>query len=297
MKKKSTCGHLYSHKGFTLMEMLITVAIISILIAIAIPNFTAYLKKVKRQQVIANGRQAYMAARVLSIDKYDGTEPTKEEVVAVAGVQGEIVTMTFSQAGEVDATEDKPFRYKEDGITAKYANGKWTIEGDEGSGSGSGGDDSGSSGGTGSGGAGPVTLTDSKGNTYTIYPSAKWDDIKDTISTGGHITPGTVLGDETGGYVYYAWNNYLSDSNAANWTLEELAAAHSDRIFKLTESTKIWITDDMIMHSSGSKTWDSNNLPKIGDLYSSGGKIYVAGHNMNQWETNANGGAWILIPQ
>ena len=49
-------------KGFTLMEMLIVVAIIAILIAIAIPTFTAQLEKAREAADIANIRSAYAEA-------------------------------------------------------------------------------------------------------------------------------------------------------------------------------------------------------------------------------------------
>lgn len=59
-------------KGFTLMEMLIVVAIIAILIAIAIPTFTAQLEKARQAADIANIRSAYSEAMV----KYlNGEEP------------------------------------------------------------------------------------------------------------------------------------------------------------------------------------------------------------------------------
>ena len=51
-------------KGFTLMEMLIVVAIIAILIAIAIPTFTAQLEKARQAADIANSRSAYSEAMV-----------------------------------------------------------------------------------------------------------------------------------------------------------------------------------------------------------------------------------------
>ena len=51
-------------KGFTLMEMLIVVAIIAILIAIAIPTFTAQLEKAREAADIANIRSAYSEAMV-----------------------------------------------------------------------------------------------------------------------------------------------------------------------------------------------------------------------------------------
>jgi len=53
---------LTNKKGFTLMEMLIVVAIIAILIAIAIPTFTGSLNKAKLAADEANVRAAYSEA-------------------------------------------------------------------------------------------------------------------------------------------------------------------------------------------------------------------------------------------
>lgn len=53
-----------SKKGFTLMEMLIVVAIIAVLVAIAIPVFSAQLNKAKEQVDAANLRSATSMAVV-----------------------------------------------------------------------------------------------------------------------------------------------------------------------------------------------------------------------------------------
>ena len=50
---------LKNSKGFTLMEMLIVVAIIAILVAIAIPTFTGQLEKAREATDLANLRSAY----------------------------------------------------------------------------------------------------------------------------------------------------------------------------------------------------------------------------------------------
>jgi type IV pilus assembly protein PilA len=59
--------------GFTLMEMLIVVAIIAILIAIAIPVFTSQLENSREATDAANIRSAYaeVAAKALEDAKHD----------------------------------------------------------------------------------------------------------------------------------------------------------------------------------------------------------------------------------
>lgn len=68
-------------KGFTLMEMLIVVAIIAILIAIAIPTFTAQLEKAREAADIANIRSMYSEAMVKYLDgvtKGEGEDKTPD---------------------------------------------------------------------------------------------------------------------------------------------------------------------------------------------------------------------------
>lgn len=54
-------------KGFTLMEMLIVVAIIAILVAIAIPTFTSAMEKAKSATDLANIRSGYANAMIIAI--------------------------------------------------------------------------------------------------------------------------------------------------------------------------------------------------------------------------------------
>ena len=58
-------------KGFTLMEMLIVVAIIAVLVAIAIPTFNGALTKSKEAADLANIRAAYAEYQVKAISGED----------------------------------------------------------------------------------------------------------------------------------------------------------------------------------------------------------------------------------
>ena len=57
-----------NNKGFTLAELLIVVAIIAVLVAIAIPVFTAQLEKSRESTDAANIRSAYAEVMVKAID-------------------------------------------------------------------------------------------------------------------------------------------------------------------------------------------------------------------------------------
>ena len=61
-----------NQKGFTLAELLIVVAIIAVLVAIAIPIFTAQLEKSREATDLANIRSAY-AEQVAAYLTWDGT--------------------------------------------------------------------------------------------------------------------------------------------------------------------------------------------------------------------------------
>ncbi|MEG2221808.1 MAG: prepilin-type N-terminal cleavage/methylation domain-containing protein [Oscillospiraceae bacterium] len=68
---KNTLKKIRSKKGFTLMEMLIVVAIIAILIAIAIPTFSGSLNKAKLAADNANFRTAKAVAAVQLMNSED----------------------------------------------------------------------------------------------------------------------------------------------------------------------------------------------------------------------------------
>ena len=74
-----------NNKGFTLAELLIVVAIIAVLVAIAIPIFTAQLEKSREAVDAANIRAAYAEVIAAEISGVGDTTKTIKTKQATAG--------------------------------------------------------------------------------------------------------------------------------------------------------------------------------------------------------------------
>ena len=89
-------------KGFTLAELLIVVAIIGVLVAIAIPVFTAQLEKSREATDLANVRSAY-AEMMTQYLTWDGTSTIADIEVPAKQVQdgwqsnGDAATTTIAE--------------------------------------------------------------------------------------------------------------------------------------------------------------------------------------------------------
>ncbi len=79
-------------KGFTLMEMLIVIAIIAILIAIAIPTFTAALEKSRQKTDLANARalKSLVVAQFMAADGGEQPVDVKAKIDALSGTNVEV---------------------------------------------------------------------------------------------------------------------------------------------------------------------------------------------------------------
>ena len=85
---------LNNKKGFTLMEMLIVVAIIAVLIAIAIPTFTSQLEKSREATDAANIRAAYAECAASMVSDTNASTKGYSKSVALVQTQDKFTTLS-----------------------------------------------------------------------------------------------------------------------------------------------------------------------------------------------------------
>lgn len=105
-----------NQKGFTLAELLIVVAIIAVLVAIAIPIFTAQLEKSREATDKANLRSAYAEVSAALLD--DDVDNQTKDVVSRQKEDG-----WASGAPDIGGIT---------GVTAKTNGAKWTVSVEDG---------------------------------------------------------------------------------------------------------------------------------------------------------------------
>ena len=110
-----------SDKGFTLMEMLIVVAIIAVLVAIAIPVFTSQLENSREAADAANIRSAYaeVSAKALDNPKEDVTATVEKQQAQDDWQNESIENIAGVAIGSINATEDTEITYTADDGTIK----------------------------------------------------------------------------------------------------------------------------------------------------------------------------------
>ena len=87
-----------SEKGFTLIELMIVIAIIGILAAIAIPNFISYRRRSYNAAANSDSKNAYTAAQAYFIDHSAITDTVDEDMCAAYGYR-QTVNVTIDAGG------------------------------------------------------------------------------------------------------------------------------------------------------------------------------------------------------
>ncbi len=129
---------LKEKKGFTLVELIVVLVILAILAALLIPALTGYIDKAKNKSIVAETRQAVMAAQTLVDEAYakeevgadtvgidGGTKPTsptkkitKDDIKKLSEVTGDI-----EDGAEVENGVVTKFVYTAKGKTCTYTKG------------------------------------------------------------------------------------------------------------------------------------------------------------------------------
>ena len=113
-------------KGFTLVELIVVLVILAILAALLIPALTGYIDKAKNKSLVAETRQAVMAAQTLVDEQYGKVNPgtdvsgnvTADDIKNLSEVPGTVTDF------EVDDTVDSPTFMKVTKLVYQGTNGK-----------------------------------------------------------------------------------------------------------------------------------------------------------------------------
>ena len=104
---------LQSKKGFTLMEMLIVVAIIAVLVAIAIPTFNNAMAK-SRAADVANVRATYAEWQTAMLTENTKAPTDKDAFLAGPDAKG---TLTLNYLNKLDVKADGTITYNASKLT------------------------------------------------------------------------------------------------------------------------------------------------------------------------------------
>ena len=129
--------------GFTLVELIVVLAILAILATLLIPTMTGYIDKANEEKIVAETRMAVMAAQTVVSENYardpeawndvrlDTANPGEPE-----NFLGEIQTLSETQ-GNIKSVEIKSGKvtalsYANGDVTCEYQSGIKDDEGNEG---------------------------------------------------------------------------------------------------------------------------------------------------------------------
>ena len=95
-------------KGFTLVELIVVLVILAILAALLIPALTGYIDKAKRKSIVAETRQAVMAAQTLVDEAYANVQSTDDIVIQATDAGAGKTTILLSDVQQLAETAVAP---------------------------------------------------------------------------------------------------------------------------------------------------------------------------------------------
>lgn len=94
-------------KGFTLVELIVVLVILAILAALLIPALTGYIDKAKNKSIVAETRQAVMAAQTLVDEAYANVQST-DKIQFGTGNAGDVTYIGYDKVKELAETAETP---------------------------------------------------------------------------------------------------------------------------------------------------------------------------------------------